>query len=171
MIFSLILENLKDLEGIEGDDMSRDLEQEAQDEASIESRRPTRTVFDISRYREKRGPRDFMGRLVSDEEGKWEKDARSRAAADSEARDKREVERQRQEEEKEAERQRQEEEYRKSPEGIREAEEAKRKKRDESKIREDKWAKFRARQEKARASKHQANVNWRAKKKKRTRRS
>ena len=60
-------------EGIEGDDMSRDLEQEAQDEASIESRRPTRTVFDISRYREKRGPRDFMGRLVSDEEGKWEK--------------------------------------------------------------------------------------------------
>jgi len=146
-------------EGIEGDDMSRDLEQEAQDEASIESGSRT--------YPDPLGPRDFMGRLVSDEEGKWEKDARSRAAADSEARyKKREVERQRQEEEKEAERQRQEEEYRKSPEGIREAEDAKRKKRDESKIREDKWAKFKARQEKAKASKHQANVNWRAKRRK-----
>ena len=145
-------------EGIEGDDMSRDLEQEAQDEASIES--GSRTYPDplgtVSRYREKRGPRDFMGRLVSDEEGKWEKDARSRAAADSEARDKK----------REAGRQRQEEEYKKSPEGIREAEEAKRKKRDESKIREDKWAKFKARQEKAKASKHQANVNWRAKRRK-----
>tara|TARA_R110002020_G_scaffold181654_5_gene376799 strand:+ start:3483 stop:4988 length:1506 start_codon:yes stop_codon:yes gene_type:complete len=99
-------------EGIEGDDMSRDLEQEAQDEASVES--GSRTYPDplgtVSRYREKRGPRDFMGRLVSDEEGKWEKDARSRAAADSEARDK-----------------------------------------------------FRARQEKAKASKHQANVNWKGK--------